>query len=84
MRKTPTPNNIFNCSLLSVTNAMDRYNLGRKSLMELSEAANAVIRIGRSIRIVTDKVDRFISEQSEKGTTIKTKHMEVNNENFKD
>ena len=70
MRKTPTPKDIFDCSLLSVTNAMDRYNLGRKSLMELAEAANAVIRIGRNIRIVTSKVDRFISEQSEKGIGI--------------
>ncbi len=70
MRKTPTPKDIFDCSLLSVTNAMDRYNLGRKSLMELAETANAVIRIGRSIRIVTSKVDQFISEQSGKGIGI--------------
>lgn len=70
MKKTPIPRDIFDCSLLSVTNAMDRYNLGRKSLMELAEAANAVIRIGRSIRVVTAKIDRFILEQSENGARL--------------
>lgn len=65
MRKTSKPKDIYDCALLSVPNAMDRYNLGRMSMMRLAETANAVIRFGRSIRIFTAKVDQFISVQSD-------------------
>ena len=65
MRKTSKPKDIYDCALLSVPNAMGRYNFGRMSMMNLAEAANAVIRFGRSIRIVTAKVDQFISMQSD-------------------
>lgn len=48
--------------LATVDEAMTRYKLSRSSVMRYATKANAVRKIGRSVRIDVDVMDQYIKE----------------------
>ena len=48
--------------LCTVRQAVDRYKIGRTSLMQLAERENAVRRFGRSVRIDVEVLDKAIEQ----------------------
>jgi len=48
--------------LCTVRQAVDRYKIGRTSLMQLAERENAVRRFGRSVRIDVGVLDKAIEQ----------------------
>lgn len=47
--------------LATIPQAVERYKLGRTSLMQLAESENAVRRFGRAVRIDIEVLDAAIS-----------------------
>lgn len=48
--------------LATVEQARERYKLGRKTIMKIASGANAVRKIGRSVRIDIEKMDQAIEK----------------------
>lgn len=48
--------------LATVPQAMERYKLGRNSIMELAENNEAIRRFGRSVRIDVEVLDKAIEQ----------------------
>ncbi len=48
--------------LATVSQAMERYKLGRNSIMELAENNEAVRRFGRAVRIDVQVLDKAIEQ----------------------
>ena len=48
--------------LCTVQQAVERYKIGRTSLMQLAERENAVRRFGRSVRIDVQMLDKAIEQ----------------------
>ncbi len=46
----------------TVKEGQERYRLGRNKLMEIAEKENAVRRIGRSVRIDVEVLDKAIEQ----------------------
>lgn len=46
--------------LATVPQAVERYKLGRTTLMQLAESENAIRRFGRAVRIDIEVLDRAI------------------------
>ena len=63
MRKLKIPNGTgceeyaSNPAWITVPQAQARYNLSRGSIMKIAEDAGAIIRVGRSIRIIIERLD---------------------------
>ena len=54
------PKRNSDAKLITVTMAMERYNLCRGNVMSLSREAGALIKYGRCVRIDADKLDKYI------------------------
>lgn len=48
--------------LLTVPQTCESSNLGRDTVMRIAKEANAIIRIGRSVRIMRNKFFSYIEE----------------------
>lgn len=46
--------------LITYSQAVERYNLGRNKVYDLAKEADAVIKIGKSARIDMKKMDEFV------------------------
>lgn len=60
MNKARFSNEII--KLCTVQQAIERYKIGRTSLMQLAERENAVRRFGRSVRIDVQVLDKAIEQ----------------------
>lgn len=49
--------------LATVSQAVERYKISRKTLMKHANKIGAVVRFGRSVRINIDKMDKYVDEQ---------------------
>lgn len=48
---------------LTIDDAKHKYNFSRPILMKVGEEANAVLRIGRMVRIDAAKLEKFVQEK---------------------
>ena len=46
---------------LTIPDAKSYYNLGRDSIMRLAKESNALLRVGRLVRIDATKLDNYIN-----------------------
>ncbi len=61
MRKSLiTKVNPNNTVLITYSQAIERYNLGRNKVYDLAKEADAIIKIGKSARIDMKKMDEFV------------------------
>ena len=47
----------------TVAQAKVRYNIGRDSVVQIAEAAGAIVRIGRKVLINFTKMDQYIDDE---------------------
>lgn len=64
MRKAIYTNEVT--KLATIEQAKDRYKLGRYALMKHAERSNALVRIGRNVRIDIEKFDNGLDQKPEK------------------
>ena len=63
MRKLKTPNDLgceeyaSNPAWITVPQAQARYSLSRPAVMKIAEDTGAIIRLGRCIRIITERFE---------------------------
>lgn len=49
--------------LIDIKDACIRYQVGESKMRKIAEEANAVVRIGRSVRVVQSKMDEYLLKQ---------------------
>lgn len=65
MRKSQFSDNIS--KLATLEQAKERYKLGRYGLMKCANQFNALVRLGRSVRIDIQKFDEGLERSAQKG-----------------
>ena len=56
-------NRSYDGELLTVPQTCEASNFGRDTVMRLAKEANAIIKVGRSVRIIRNKFFSYVEEE---------------------